>query len=105
MNYRYEIDEANAIRVYADDADVPFLFQPDYPNGTPWADRADAEAWAQLYIASLTDENALLAPAGPGIAGEPKPPSPQAKAEAKASAIAKLTALGLSDAEISALVG
>jgi hypothetical protein len=74
MALRYEIEEGtNAIRVFYPDSDVPSLFQPDWPDMTPWADAAEAEAWAQLYIASVEDENAPYAPTSPGKAGEPKP--------------------------------
>lgn len=70
---RYEINELNEIRVYQDDATVPFLFQPDYPDTTPFADRAEAEEWVRLYLLSLTDEDAPYAPNSRGVAGEPKP--------------------------------
>lgn len=81
MALRYEIEEVtNAVRVFYPDSDVPSLFQPDWPDMTPWADKAEAEAWAQLYIASIEDESAPYAPTGPGKAGEPKP-TPEQLAE------------------------
>lgn len=47
--YRYEIDSVNAIRVWDDknpnENDAPFLYQPDKPDATPWANAAEAEAW------------------------------------------------------------
>ena len=74
LNLRVEIeDETNAIRVWYPGSDAPSLFQPDWPNGTPWASREEAQAWADLYVASLEDDDAPYAPHGPGEAGAPKP--------------------------------
>lgn len=70
---RYEIDENLVIRVYVDDNPVPVLEQPDYPDYTPFESREEAAQWAELYIAAATDPDAPFAPAGPGLAGEPKP--------------------------------
>ena len=71
MSLRYEIEEGtNAVRVLYPDSDVPSLFQPDWPDMTPWADADEAEAWVQLYIASVEDENAPYAPNSRGIPGE-----------------------------------
>lgn len=60
MTYRYEIDEKNAIRVWADGQDAPFLYQPDYPNGDAWT-LEQATVWAETFITSLQDETAPLA--------------------------------------------
>jgi hypothetical protein len=74
MTLRYEIEaETNAVRVFYPDSDVASLYQPDYPNGTPWENAEAAEAWVKLYIASIEDEGAPFAPAGPGMDGELKP--------------------------------
>lgn len=74
MSYTYTVEEGtNAVRIFENGSDVPCIFQPDYPNTTPWEDAAAAAAWAELYIASIEDEAAPFAPAGPGIPGEPKP--------------------------------
>jgi hypothetical protein len=89
MALRYEIEEGtNAVRVFYPDADAPSLFQPDWPNQTPWADAAEAGAWAQLYIASVEDEDAPYAPNGPGEAGRAKPtPEQRAAIEAAQAAV------------------
>jgi hypothetical protein len=85
MALRYEIEEGtNAVRVFYPDADAPSLFQPDWPNQTPWTDAAEATAWAQLYIASVEDEDAPFAPNGPGEAGKAKP-TPEQRAAIKAA--------------------
>jgi hypothetical protein len=74
MTLRYELEEGtNAAKVFYDDADVPSLYQPTWPNGDAWADAAEATAWAELYIASVTDEAAPFAPNARGEAGAPKP--------------------------------
>jgi len=74
MALRYEIETGtNAVRVFYSDSDTPSLFQPDWPNQTPWRDTAEATAWAELYIASVEDEDAPFAPNGPGEAGKAKP--------------------------------
>jgi hypothetical protein len=57
VRYRYEIDDANAVRVWDDEnpteTGAPFFYQPDRPNATPWADRAEAQAWVDAFIADL----------------------------------------------------
>jgi hypothetical protein len=57
MRYRYEIDNNKAVRIWVNENpnenDAPFFFQPDQPDGTPWADEAEAEAWAVAFIAEL----------------------------------------------------
>ena len=85
MALRYEIETGtNAVRVFYPDSDAPSLFQPDWPNQTPWTDTAEATAWAQLYIASVEDEDAPFAPNGPGEAGKAKPTAEQ-RAQIKAA--------------------
>jgi hypothetical protein len=57
MRYRYEIDDANAVRVWDDEnpteTGAPFFYQPDRPDATSWADRAEAQAWVEAFIAEL----------------------------------------------------
>lgn len=73
-NYRYEIDENNAISIYDVDnvGKPPFMFQPDYPNFDPFKDKADAIKWAEAKMAELLDPNAPLAPFGYGYLSMPK---------------------------------
>lgn len=76
---RYEIDsETYAIKIYNDGDDVPFQFQPDYPNGDKFDSVEEASAWAELSIAAHSDECLVYAPNGKGLAGEAKP-DPQAR--------------------------
>lgn len=41
------------------------LEQATWPDGTKWASKAEAEAWAKLYIAHLDDETAPRPGNGP----------------------------------------
>lgn len=103
---RYEIDQNNAIHMWHDGEDVPFLFQPDYPDGTPWANREDAENWAKAKVLELEDENAFEAPTSPN--SEPRVQWRKIKAEKEAAqktGVAKLIALGLTEAEALAIAG
>lgn len=103
---KYEIDNNNAIRMWHDGEEVPFLFQPDYPNGTPFADKADAENWAKAKMTELEDINAPEAPSFPGE--EPKKQWRLIKLEkdnAMQTAISKLVNLGLTEEEAIAIAG
>jgi hypothetical protein len=73
MTVRYELEEGtNAVKVFYDDATVPSLYQPHFPNGDVWEDAAEATDWAELYIASINDEDAPYAPAARGVSGRAK---------------------------------
>ena len=42
---------------------TPAVIQPAWPDGTPWADEAEALAWGNAWIAHQTDpEFATIAP-------------------------------------------
>jgi hypothetical protein len=74
MSNRYEIEHGtHAIRVYYDGSDVPGLYQPDWPNGTPWESAEQAAEWAEMFIESMEDDLAPFAPGGPGEERTPKP--------------------------------
>jgi hypothetical protein len=74
MSIRYEIEEVtNAVKVFYDDSTVPSLYQPNWPGGDQWADAAEADSWAKLYVASIENEEAPFAPNHPGEEGAPKP--------------------------------
>lgn len=57
MKIRYEVNSDNAVLAWNDDLPQtePFLFQPHYPDGTAFADAADAQTWADAWFASFTD--------------------------------------------------
>ena len=71
---RYEIDEQTfAVSIYEDEQNVPFWFQPDYPNYDKFESYEEAEEWAKLAILSHDENYGFFAPEGKGIAGKPKP--------------------------------
>jgi hypothetical protein len=59
---RYEIKD-NAVYGYAEGQTEPFLYQPNHPDGSAWADDADAEAWAAAWLAHMTNPEANAFPA------------------------------------------
>ena len=73
MEIRYSLTSGNAVEVFYEGSDIPSLRQPTWPNGDAWTDAAEASAWAELYLASITDETAPFAPNARGEAGAPKP--------------------------------
>jgi hypothetical protein len=69
----YTIDaQTFAISIFNDGEDVPFQFQPDYPNLDKFDSYEEAETWAKLQIKSF-DENEPYAPDGKNLPGTPKP--------------------------------
>lgn len=72
---RYELDENNAISIFVDGQEAPVVFQPTWPNGAPWGS-GEAEAWAEQYILSFSDESADM----PGLSPE-QPTMPRPTAE------------------------
>jgi hypothetical protein len=74
--YRYEIDSANAIRIWDNEVpspnNAPFFFQPTWPDTTPWASKAEAENWAEVFIENFTNPNYGFEP-GESPANHPKP--------------------------------
>ena len=73
MAFTYSIDPNTfAVRIYSDSQENAVIFQPDWPNSTPWANTQEAETWAQLCILSMENNEAPYAPAGPGLDGEAK---------------------------------
>jgi hypothetical protein len=73
MNARYSINENNVVSVYYEtirECDT-------YPDGTPWANVAEAEAWAQAYVAAKNDETLPMPPFTRGGASRPQPTQTQ----------------------------
>jgi len=69
---RYEIDENNAVRVFNDGEDVPFAYQPDWPDATPWASKAQVKDWAELLIESMQNPESEFIP-GTSPDNHPRP--------------------------------
>lgn len=59
-NFTFAIDENNAVWISDGVNPEPCIFQPDWPDTTPWANKAEAEAWARQWILSMEDETADL---------------------------------------------
>lgn len=53
--FTFTIDENNAVWGYAPNQEEACLFQPYRPDGTAWIDAADATAWAEAWVAHMTD--------------------------------------------------
>jgi|APGre2960657404_1045060.scaffolds.fasta_scaffold129146_2 hypothetical protein len=57
MRYSYEINEKVEVRIWDDENPnengAPFQLQDVHPDGRPWADRAEAQAWVDAFIADL----------------------------------------------------
>lgn len=87
---RYTVDKTTfAINIYADGEDVPFQYQPQYPNGDTFDSIEEAIAWAEASIAAHSPDVKVNAPNGKGLAGEPKIDL-EAIAVARAELLAKL---------------
>jgi hypothetical protein len=74
--YEYKINEVNAISVWdtenPNENGAPFLFQPDWPNTTPWASKEQAEEWVGVFIESLENPESEFVP-GESPDNHPKP--------------------------------
>ena len=89
---RYEVDSENfAINIYNDGDDVPFQFQPDYPNGDKFDSVEEASQWAEMSIAAHLDSCLVYAPNGKGLPQLAKPDP-----KARENLLAKL---GITEAE------
>lgn len=73
MNLTYTVDPVTfAVNIFVEGQNEPIVYQPDWPNSTPWSSFEEASLWAQLCIQAIIDSDAPYAPSGPGIPGEPK---------------------------------
>lgn len=70
--YSYQIDENNGISFFKEGSESAFQYFSNYPNGDLFETAEEAAEWAELFIASITDENAPYPPVGKGIEGLPK---------------------------------
>jgi len=62
--YTFQVDAKKVIRIWdsenPNDSGAPFMLQPDFPDLTPWASKAQATNWAEVFIASLVDPESEL---------------------------------------------
>jgi len=81
-NYTYELDENNAVSIFAEAQEAPVIFQPTWPDGSAWASSEDATEWAETFIKSMTDpEYEFVVGNGPDEPKKPKPTAPPMPAE------------------------
>lgn len=63
---KFEINKRNEIRIWdtsnPNENQAPFLYQPTWPNGDRWSDRAEAEDWANVFIESLQNPESEYLP-------------------------------------------
>jgi len=61
MKYIYKVDEKNQVRVWntenPNEKNLPFIYQPVWPDGTPFENKEQAEAYAQLVVESCLNPN------------------------------------------------
>jgi hypothetical protein len=84
--YTYTVNNTNTVEVFVEGQEAPMLRQPHYPNQEAFDTKAEAEEWAQLFIASLESRENPFAPIGKGIPGEPQPTDVQILEYLKAEA-------------------
>ena len=82
MSYKYELGPKYEISVWDLDnptpENVPHFFQPNWPDGTPWANKAEAENWAKALIELLSNPDCEFQPGdSPDQPLKPKPPRPE----------------------------
>lgn len=80
MEYNYTLNKDNSVSVFTTGDDVPFAWQPNYPNGESW-DATQAEAWAKQVILSLIDPLADLPGDDSARPTKPRPVEAPAVAE------------------------
>lgn len=66
MRYNYEINSDLEIRVWdtenPNEKNAPFIYQPHWPNGAEWTDKAEAQTWLDLFIESLENPESEYLP-------------------------------------------
>lgn len=66
MAFRIEVLPDNTVKIYKDEETVPFLYQPSFPNGDVWESADESREWAEMFVESIEDANALMPPFGRG---------------------------------------
>ena len=55
ITMRFTIDENNAVWGYEPTQPVAILFQPNWPDGTPFTNEADARVFAEAWLAHMAN--------------------------------------------------
>jgi len=62
----YSIKKDNLVVIWLDSEETPGnIEQPTWPDGTKWASKAEAEAWAKAWLAHREDETKPMPGNGP----------------------------------------
>ena len=62
-NYTFEVNESLELYIYdKNQQPEPLILQPTWPDGTPWGSPAEAQAWAEAYIESVTNPDCEYLP-------------------------------------------
>ena len=75
-DYKLEITDLKEVLIYVDGETTPALYQPTYPDGTPFESKAKAKVWGNAFIAAGRDEKVDFPPDGPGKDTKPQTPAP-----------------------------
>lgn len=95
----YTVDSITyAVSIFDGINPEPFWYQPHYPDGGAFDSFEEATTWAELALASQTNESAPFPPNGKGQPGLPKPTAEEIRQ-------AKLERLGLTVDDLKALLG
>lgn len=62
MAHTILVTDNNEVECFAENATVPHLRQPHWPNGEAWANKEEAQTWADAFLLSENDESAPLYP-------------------------------------------
>lgn len=60
-------EDTNLVNICVDGSDIPFIVQPNWPNGEEWASVEEATLWAEAKVLEINDATAPMAPVGPGL--------------------------------------
>lgn len=53
---KIEVSPEAIVTLFHEGSDIPFLYQPYYPDGTPFESVSSAQAWAEEYVAARLAE-------------------------------------------------
>lgn len=66
MRFQFHITENKELRIWdrenPNPKNAPVIFQPNWPDGTDWASKEEAEAWANVFIESIINSESEFIP-------------------------------------------
>jgi len=94
----YSIKKDNLVVIWLDSEETPGnIEQPTWPDGTKWASKAEAEAWAKAWLAHREDETKPMPGNGPDQATIPTLSAEEVE-KIRAEKVAELEAAALTAA-------